>query len=141
MQISDYQNEDDIVAALRGQRIAVVGLSSNPARASNDVAHYMLQQGYDIVPVNPRETSVFGLPCYPSLEDIPDPVQVVDVFRASDAVPDIAAQTVAIGAPFLWLQLGVISAEGVDIARAGNVRVIVDKCLKIEHARFRARLG
>ncbi|MCL4166481.1 UNVERIFIED_CONTAM: hypothetical protein GTU68_062184 [Idotea baltica] len=96
----------------------------------------MQQQGYEIVPVNPRETEILGLTCYPSVAAIPEPVGLVDVFRASDAVPEIARQTVAAKIPYLWLQLGVISDEGAQIALDGGVRVVMDRCLKIDHARL-----
>ncbi len=139
--LSDYQQPAAIKAALQHKRIAVVGLSSNPARPSNDVTAYMLAQpqGYEIVPVNPRETTVFGLTSYPSLlaarEAVGD-IAVVNVFRDSNAVPGIAAEAVAIGAQVLWLQLGVVHADGIELAAQAGMSVIADKCLKIEHARY-----
>ena len=140
MNLSDYQKTSDILDALRCRRIAIVGLSSNELRASNFVGLYMQRHGYTIVPVNPREEEILGERCYPSLDAVPEPVDVVDVFRAPDAVPEITEQTVAMGAPFLWLQFGVISEPGVNIAEAGGVRVIMDRCLKIEHARHQGRM-
>ncbi|MDE0038155.1 MAG: CoA-binding protein [Gammaproteobacteria bacterium] len=140
MDIADYQNPRIIRAALGERRVAIVGLSSNELRASHFVGYYLKRHGYDIVPVNPRETSILGCECYPSLTDIADPVGVVDVFRASDAVPEIARQAVAIGAHCLWLQYGVINEEGIEIARGGGLDVIVDRCLKVEHARYLGRM-
>lgn len=140
MDLANYQDPRIIRAALREQRVAIVGLSSNELRASHFVGYYLKRHGYDIVPVNPRETSILGCECYPSLTDIPDPVGVVDVFRASDAVPEIARQAVAIGACYLWLQYGVISEEGIEIAREGGLDIIVDRCLKVEHARYLGRM-
>ncbi len=140
MNIEGYQRTPDILDALQTKRIAIVGLSSNELRPSNFVGLYMQRHGYEIIPVNPREKEILGQTCYPSVSDIPGSVDVVDVFRASDAVPEIAEETVAIGAPFLWLQFGVISESGVNIATAGGVRVIMDRCLKIEHARHQGRM-
>lgn len=140
MDLADYQDSRIIRAALGEQRVAIVGLSANELRASHFVGYYLKRHGYDIVPVNPRETSILGYECYPSLTDIADPVGVVDVFRASDAVPEIARQAVAIRARYLWLQYGVISEEGIAIAREGGLDVIVDRCLKVEHARYLGRM-
>ena len=117
-----------------------VGLSSNELRASHFVGYYLKRHGYGIVPVNPRGTSILGCECYASLADIADPVGVVDVFRASDAVPEIARQAVAIRARYLWLQYGVISEEGIEIARKGGLDIVVDRCLKVEHARYLGRM-
>lgn len=140
MERADYQNPRIIRAALAERRVAIVGLSSNELRASHFVGYYLKRHGYDIVPVNPRETSILGSECHPSLTDIADPVGVVDVFRASDAVPEIARQAVAIRARYLWLQYGVISEEGIAIAREGGLDVVVDRCLKVEHARYLGRM-
>ncbi len=136
MNLTDYRNPQVIQNLLAMSRVAIVGLSSNELRPSNFVGFYLQRHGYDIVPVNPREDSIFGKQSYPSLLDIPDPVDIVDVFRAPAAVPEIAEQAVAIGAKALWLQFGVISAEGVRIAEAGGLDVVVDRCIKIEHARY-----
>ena len=140
MNPADYQDPRIIRAALGEQRVAIVGLSANELRASHFVGYYLKRHGYDIVPVNPRETSILGCECHPSLVDLADPVGVVDVFRASDAVPEIARQAVAIRARYLWLQYGVISEEGIAIAEEGGLDVIVDRCLKVEHARYLGRM-
>ena len=113
--------------------IAIVGLSSNELRASNFVGYYMRRHGYRVIPVNPRETEILGQTCYPSLLDIPVPVDVVDVFRTPDALPGIAREAVAIHAGALWCQFGVINEEG-------GVTVIMDRCLKVEHARYVGRM-
>jgi len=118
--------------------IAIVGLSSNPARPSHGVAAYLLDHGYTVIPVNPREAAVLGQQAYASLDDVPVAIDVVDVFRESSAVPDIARDAVRIGARGLWLQLGVINTEGIEIALAGGVDVVADLCIKIEHARYAA---
>jgi len=93
-----------------------------------------------VIPVNPRESEILGEKCYASLADIPEPVDVVNVFRAPDALPGIARETVAIGAGTLWCQFGVINLEGAKIAEDGGVTVIMDRCLKVEHARYVGRM-
>ena len=120
--------------------IAVVGLSGNELRASNFVGYYLKRHGYRVIPVNPRETEILGQTCYASLKDIPEPVDVVNVFRAPDALPGIARDAVAIHAGALWCQFGVINSEGAQIADDGGVTVIMDRCLKVEHARYSGRM-
>ena len=120
--------------------IAVVGLSSNELRASNFVGYYLRRHGYHVVPVNPRETEILGERCYASLLDIPGRVDVVNVFRAPDALPGIAREAVAIHADALWCQFGVVNEEGAQIAEDGGVTVIMDRCLKVEHARYAGRM-
>jgi predicted CoA-binding protein len=137
---NQWQDPTVIRGALKLNRIAVVGLSSKELRASNFVARYMRYHGYDIVPVNPAEKEILGLPCYPGLADIPGGVELVDVFRMPDVVPDIASESLAIGAKCLWLQFGVISEEGAQIAAQGGMDVVMDRCLKVEHARYLGRM-
>ncbi|HEY3081649.1 MAG TPA: CoA-binding protein [Chloroflexota bacterium] len=120
--------------------VAVVGASSNVLRPSHFVAYYLRLHGYRVVPVNPNEREVLGETAYPSLLEVPEPVDVVDVFRAPSAVPEIARQAVQVGAGALWLQFHVISPEGAEIARAGGLEVVMDRCMKIEHARYRGRM-
>jgi len=120
--------------------IAIVGLSDNELRASYFVGYYLKRHGYRVIPVNPRATQILGETCYASLLDVPGPVDVVDVFRAPDALPGIAAEAVAIHAGTLWCQFGVINAEGAQIAESGGVTVIMDRCLKVEHARYAGRM-
>ena len=140
MNLHDYQKPGVILEALAQPRIAIVGLSANELRASNFVGFYLQRHRYQIVPVNPREQEILGETSYPSLLEIPDRVDVVNVFRDPAAVPDIARDAVSIGARFLWLQFGVISEEGVEIAAGAGLQVIVDKCIKIEHARYHGRM-
>lgn len=116
--------------------IAVVGLSADWFRPSFFAAKYMLEHGYRIIPVNPKYDSILGQRCYPSLADIDEPVDIVDVFRRTDDVPPIAAQAVKLGAKVLWQQLGVTSALGHDIARKAGLQSVFDRCVKIEHARI-----
>jgi predicted CoA-binding protein len=140
-EVSQYQ--DPIVIRqilLTARTIAIVGLSSNVLRPSNFVGFYLQRHGYRIVPVNPREREALGQPAYATLSDIPFPVDVVDVFRAPQFVPEVAEEAVKIGAKALWLQFGVISAEGARIARDGGLQVVVDRCMKVEHARNLGRM-
>jgi predicted CoA-binding protein len=123
-----------------GQTIAIVGLSSNELRASYFVGYYLKRHGYRVIPVNPRETEILGETCYPSLGEIPEPVDIVNVFRAPDALPGIARDAVSIGADALWCQFGVINADGARIAEEGGLTVVMDRCLKIEHARYVGRM-
>jgi predicted CoA-binding protein len=118
------------------RRIAMVGLSSNPFRPSHFAAIYLRAEGYEVIPVNPREKEVLGLRCYASLRDIPGPVEVVDIFRERSAVPAIVEDAIAIGAKVVWMQLGVIHEEAAERARAAGLEVVMDRCMKIEHARF-----
>ena len=120
--------------------IAMVGASSNPEKASYGIMQKLQQAGYRVIPVNPRETEILGQTCYPSLRDVPEHVDIVNVFRAPDALPDIAREAVEIGADALWCQFGVINEEGAQIAEDGGVTVIMDRCLKVEHARYVGRM-
>src|SRR5215471_11415201 len=139
--LSPYQNPQVIQNLLNNaSTIAVVGLSPNVLRPSNFVGFYLQRHGYRIIPVNPREKEILGETSYPSLKAIPFPVDVVDVFRASDAVPEIAKEAVATGAGAIWLQFGVISMEGARIAEEGGVKVVMDRCMKVEHARHLGRM-
>ena len=127
---------NDVIAQIlrTSKTIAVVGLSSKPERASYQVAAYLQRHGYRIIPVNPRETQVLGEPAYASLHDVPVAIDIVDVFRESSAVPEIVAETIAIGAKVLWLQLDIHHAEAEDQAQAAGITVISDVCIKIAHA-------
>jgi uncharacterized protein len=141
MSLAEYQDPDEIRDVIRTARtIAIVGLSGDELRASHFVGFYLKRHGYRIVPVNPREERILGEQSYPSLAEVPVPVDIVDVFRRPDAVPAIAIEAVAAGAGALWLQFGVVSREGAEIARAGGLRVVVDRCLKVEHARHLGRM-
>ena len=136
-----YQDPLAIQRVIHGSKtIAIVGLSSNPLRASYFVGYYLQRKGYRIIPVNPGEAEILGEPCFKSLTDVPVPVDIVNVFRAPDALPDIARQAVAIGAKTLWCQFTVINEEGARIAEAGGVAVVMDRCLKVEHARYVGRM-
>ncbi|MDP9367457.1 MAG: CoA-binding protein [Chloroflexota bacterium] len=118
--------------------IAMVGLSADPMRPSHFAAIYMLAEGYDVIPVNPRYAGqeILGQPVYASLSEIPRPVEIVDVFRKPQDVPPLAEEAIAIGAKVLWLQLGVINGEAAARAREAGLEVVQNRCVKIEHARF-----
>ena len=116
--------------------IAVVGLSADWFRPSYFAAKYMLEHGYRVIPVNPKYPEVLGQKCYKSLQDIPEQVGIVDVFRKSADVPPVADAAIAIGARVLWQQLGVDNAVAAERARAAGLEVVVDRCVKIEHARL-----
>ena len=136
-----YQDPLAIQRVIHSARtIAVVGLSKNALRASYFVAFYLKRHGYRVIPVNPRETELFSEKSYASLADVPGPVDVVNVFRTPDAVPGIAREAVAIGAKTLWCQFTVISEEGARIAEAGGLSVVMDRCMKVEHARYLGRM-
>ena len=122
----------------RSKSIAIVGASSNPSRASNFVLTYLSSSlcDFDLYPVNPRETEILGHTCYPSLADLPVVPDIVDVFRKPEDCPAIAEEAVAIGAETLWLQLGIVSDEAARIAHDAGLDVVMDRCTKIEHARF-----
>jgi predicted CoA-binding protein len=140
-EINQYQDPLVIREILNNARtIAIVGLSSNPLRPSNFVGFYLQRHGYRIVPVNPREKEALGEKSYASLSEIPFPVEVVDVFRAPQFVPEVAEEAVKVGAKSLWLQFGVISGEGARIARDGGLKVVMDRCMKVEHARNLGRM-
>jgi predicted CoA-binding protein len=139
--LARYQDPMTIQRVLHSAKtIAIVGLSTNELRASYFVGYYLKRHGYRIIPVNPRESEILGEKCYAHLTDIPEPVDIVNVFRAPNALPQIARNTVAIGAGALWCQFGVINEEGARIAEEGGVTVIMDRCIKVEHARFVGRM-
>jgi uncharacterized protein len=119
--------------------IAVVGLSGNPMRPSFGVSEYMQEQGYRIIPVNPAEETILGEKSYPSLEAIPEPVDCVDVFRKPDAVPEIVASALAMGAKSVWLQEGVAHDEAAARAESAGLDVVQDRCILKEHRAWKRR--
>jgi predicted CoA-binding protein len=121
--------------------IAVVGLSADWYRPSYFAAKYMQEHGFKIIPVNPKYDEILGEKCYPNLKAIPEPVDIVDVFRKPDDCVPIAQDAVAIGAKVLWLQLGVVNEEAARVAEAGGLEVVMDHCVKIEYARLFGGLG
>jgi predicted CoA-binding protein len=136
-----YQNPGVIRRLLTTARtVAIVGMSADPQKASSFVASYLQHEGYRIIPVNPRGGHVLGQTISPDLISIPEPVDIVDVFRPSADAPPFARQAVAIKAKALWLQLRIVSFEAAEIAEAAGLDVVMDRCLKMEHGRFNGTL-
>jgi predicted CoA-binding protein len=139
--LTRYQDPLTIQRVIHNARtIAIVGLSPSELRASHFVGYYLKRHGYEIIPVNPREKEILGEKAYRNLIDVPVPVDIVNVFRSPDAVPAIAEEAVKIRAGTLWCQFGVINEDGARIAETGGVTVIMDRCLKVEHARYVGRM-
>ena len=131
------QNEPTLSDALNNSKtLAVVGLSDDNLRPSYMVAKYMQDHGYRIIPVNPKCDEILGEKCYPSLSAIPEPIDLVDVFRKPADALVVAEEAIAIGAKTLWLQIGVVNEEAKKLAEAAGITVIMDRCIKIEHARL-----
>jgi predicted CoA-binding protein len=124
----------EVAEILKNYRtVAVVGLSGDPARPSYQVAQYLKQHGYRIIPVNPACNEVLGEKCYPSLKAIPFPVEVVDIFRKAEAIPAIVDEAIAVGARAVWMQLGLSEPQAAQKARNAGIKVVMDRCMKIEH--------
>ncbi|SFB36629.1 Predicted CoA-binding protein [Cohnella sp. OV330] len=126
-------SRDEIKRILQETKnIAVVGLSGDPDKTSHMVSAAMQAKGYRIIPVNPKEAEILGEKCYKSLADIPEPIDIVNVFRRPEHTPPIAGEAVAAGAKVLWLQLGIANEEAAAIAAAGGLTVVMDRCIKVE---------
>jgi len=118
------------------KRVAVVGLSADPSRPSNIVAKYLLEQGFEVMPVNPKYDEVLGHRCYPDLNTIPTPVDIVNLFQRSERVPPFVDAAIDIGAKVIWMQLGIAHAEAAEKARAAGIEVVMNRCIKIEYAQY-----
>jgi uncharacterized protein len=116
--------------------IAVVGLSSNPMRPSNGVAAYLQRAGYRVIPVNPNESEVLGEKCYARLEDVPEKIDVVDIFRRAECVPEIVESAIRVGAKTVWMQEGVVNQQAAERARAAGLEVVMDRCTLKEHRKL-----
>ena len=139
--LARYQDPLTIQRVLHNARtVAVVGLSKNELRASYFVGYYLKRHGYRVIPVNPRESEILGEKCYKTLLDVPGHVDIVNVFRTPDALPAIATEAVEKRAGNLWCQFTVINEEGARIAETGGVSVVMDRCIKVEHARYVGRM-
>ncbi len=139
--LAHYQDPLTIQRVLyNAKTIAIVGLSKNELRASYFVGYYLRRHGYRVIPVNPREPEILGEKSFNNLLDVPVPIDIVNVFRAPDALPAIAAEAVKVQAGALWCQFGVINAEGARLAEADGISVIMDRCIKVEHARYIGRM-
>lgn len=126
--------EEEILRKYR--TVAVVGLSSRPERPSYRVACYLKEQGYRIIPVNPREKEVLGEKAYPDLCSIPEPVEVVDIFRRPRDVPRVVAEAIYIGAKAVWMQSGIVHEAAARRARAAGLKVVMDRCMMVEHRKL-----
>ncbi|MFP3869046.1 MAG: CoA-binding protein [Desulfobacteraceae bacterium] len=137
-QLPEFNPEDEEVKAILkdNQTIAVVGLSTDPDKDSHRVAKYLQEQGYRIVPVNPKCDQILGQKCYASLRDIPFPVDVVDIFRKIDAIPGIVDEAIGIGAKVVWMQLGLAENASACRAQEAGLQVVMNKCIKVEHSRY-----
>lgn len=118
------------------KRVAVVGLSADWSRPSNFAAKYLLDHGFEVIPVNPKYDEILGQKCYAGLSDIPGPVDVVDLFQRVDRIPPFVDQAIEIGAKVVWMQLGIIHEEAAQKARDAGLEVVMDRCMKIEYARL-----
>lgn len=135
--ISQISAQETIQKILQDSRtIAVVGLSSDPERPSYEVARYLQQRGYRIIPVNPNESEVLGERAYPDLVSIPEPIDVVDIFRRSEAVPPIVEQAIQIGAKAVWMQKGIHHEEAAAQAQGAGLLVVMDRCMMAEARRL-----
>jgi uncharacterized protein len=131
---------DPVLEILKNYKtIAVVGLSSNPTRPSHGVAKYLKSAGYRIIPVNPNEKEVFGEKSYARLEDVPEKIDVVDIFRRAEEVPAVAECAIRVGAKVVWMQMGIENAGAAEKAQAAGLIVVEDACMYVEHKK-RARL-
>jgi uncharacterized protein len=120
--------------------IAVVGLSSNPERPSNGVASYIQSAGYHVIPVNPNEREVLGEKSYARLEDVPEKIEIVDIFRRSDAVPGVVDSAIRVGAKVVWMQLGVVNEAAAEKAQTAGLTVVMDACIFVEHNKRKSAL-
>jgi len=125
---------DPILEILKNYKnVAVVGLSSNRARPSHGVAQYIKSAGYRVIPVNPNEKEVLGEKSYARLEDVPEKIEIVDIFRRAEEVPAVAESAIRVGAKVVWMQLGIENAEAAEKARAAGLIVVEDACMYVEH--------
>ena len=128
---------DEIASILRNAKvIAVVGLSDKPGRPSYDVATYLMEHGYKIIPVNPNVSEWKGLKAYASLSDVKEKIDVVDIFRKSEDVPPVVDEAIRAGAKAVWMQLGIVNEEAARKAKAAGLKVVMDRCMKIEHGKI-----
>ncbi len=114
----------------------MVGLSDNPEKDSNRVAKYLIEKGYDVIPVNPSKKEILGRTSYPDLPSVPVKIDVVDIFRPVEAIPPIVDAAIAVGAKVVWMQLGLAHPESAQKARMAGLKVIQGKCIKIEHSKI-----
>ncbi len=134
LQVNHLDEIKDILEQYRS--IAVVGLSPREDRPSNQVASYMLNAGYSIIPINPGQTSIIGLPCYPNLLALDEKVEIVNIFRRSDQVLPFVEDAISIGVKVIWMQQGIKNNQAATLAQSAGLKVIMDRCIKIDHLQF-----
>ncbi|MDJ0622115.1 MAG: CoA-binding protein [Desulfocapsaceae bacterium] len=133
----NFNNLDEIPKLLRdATTIAIVGLSPNRERPSNMVARYLIDAGYTIYPVNPGQEEILGEKCYPSLLDIPDHIDIVNIFRKAEDVGPIVEQAVQLDCKCIWMQQGIVNHDAAELARKNSKTVIMDRCIKVDHTAF-----
>jgi predicted CoA-binding protein len=137
-ELPDYNPPDEEVVELlkSAKTVAVVGISHKEDRDSYKVAKYLKEHGYKIIPVNPKYKEVLGEPCYPDLKSVPEKIDVVDIFRNIDAIPGIVDEAINVGAGAVWMQLGLAHNESAEKARQAGLKVVMNKCMKMEHQRL-----
>ncbi len=140
-QLPEFNPEDEEIKGIleNNRTIAVVGLSTNPDKDSHRVARYLKEQGYQIVPVNPKNEEILGQKCYANLKEIPFSVDIVDIFRKIEAIPAVVDEAIATGAKVVWMQLGLAENQSAHKARSAGLQVVMNKCIKIEHSRYFSR--
>lgn len=132
--------EEEVANVLKDARtVAVVGISNKEERDSNKVAKYLKEHGYKVIPVNPGYREVLGEPCYPNLASVPMHIDVVDIFRSVDAIPGVVDEAISVKAGAVWMQLGLVHNDAAEKARCAGLTVVMNKCMKIEHARTAGR--
>ena len=136
MTVADLDARDRLRIILGARTVALVGVSANPIRSSNFVASYLVRTDFVTYPVNPMYEEVLGLKSYPSLGDLPEPPDIVDVFRKHSEIPGVVEEAIEVGAKVVWFQLGLRHEEAARMAVDAGLKVVQDRCLKIEHARF-----
>lgn len=142
MSPDSFARDEDIISILQSYRtVAVVGCSPNPNRDGHIVPRFLQARGFRIIPVNPSAENILGEPCYPNLDAVPEPVEVVDVFRRPEHVPPIVDGAVRVGASALWLQEDVVNVEEARRAREAGLTVVMDRCMLKEWLRFERRLS
>ena len=132
----DSHTDDEIKQIFSLKNVAVIGMSKNQEKAAHYVPKYLSQNGYNIMPVNPTADEILDKKCYPSVEDIPEPIDIVDVFRPSDQVLPVVQQAIKMKPKVIWLQEGIHNAEAEDLARKEGIQVVFNRCMLAEHQRL-----
>lgn len=131
------ENDDILKSILKTSKtIAVMGASPKPWRDSGSIAQFLMKKGYKVFPVNPKYQEVLGEVCYPDLKSVPEKIDIVDVFRNSDAVDGIVSEAIEVGAKMIWMQLDVVNSEAAHRAEQAGLQVVMDRCIAVEHRRL-----